>query len=101
MNIAVVGASGLVGKKVIQVLGERKVNYKNLYRFASSTRVADGISYEKLCMQNIENKKIDVVIFCASDGSSVEFAKVFIDRGAYVIDNSSAFRQTDGVPLVV
>lgn len=105
MNIAIVGATGVVGRKVLQVLKERKIKYKNLYLFASANSAGevvrvgrDDIKVEELCGKNIVAKQIDVAIFVAGGEVSKHYAPFF--KG-FIIDNSSAFRMQEGVPLVI
>lgn len=107
-NVAIVGATGMVGRKFIDVLQERNFPISNLYLFASSkskgTRIDfKGSTYEveELKEENIKNKKIDFALFSAGGDVSKAFAPVFASYGAVVIDNSSAWRMDPEVPLVV
>lgn len=107
-NIAVVGATGLVGSTMLKVLKENKIPINNLYCFASALSKGKIIKYnsrkiivEELCQENIENKKIDYVLMSAGSQVSKKFAPVFAKIGATVIDNSSAFRQEKDIPLIV
>ena len=107
-NIAVVGATGLVGGKILEVLAEKSFPIQNLYLFASSKSAGKEIEYlgktyivETLSKENILNKKIDFALFSAGGKRSLEFAPYFTQIGARVIDNSSAFRMEDKVPLIV
>jgi aspartate-semialdehyde dehydrogenase len=107
-NIAVVGATGMVGRKFLQVLEERKLPAENYYLFASAKSAGTklpfmGKEYEiiELKKENIINKKIDIALFSAGAGVSREFAPVFAEKGCVVIDNSSAWRTDKDVPLVV
>jgi len=108
MNIAIVGATGMVGNKFIQVLQERNIKADNFYLYASSRSKGKKISlfnkeYEviELNKENIINKKIDYALFSAGGTISKQFAPIFVSIGAVVIDNSSAFRREENVPLVV
>lgn len=108
MNIAVVGATGMVGEKFIQVLQERNIQADNYYLYASSKSAGKTIKmFDKeytvieLCEQNIVDKKIDYALFSAGGSISKEYAPIFARHGAIVIDNSSAWRQDKDVPLVV
>ncbi len=107
MNIAIIGATGLVGGKILQVLEERNIRFDNLYLFANRNlhkkiKVFDReIPIRKLCMKNIEGGSFDYVFFASDASVSKEYAKVFIKKGAVVIDNSNAFRREEKVPLIV
>ena len=107
-NIAVVGATGMVGRKFLQVLAERKLPAENYFLFASAKSAGSkinflGKSYEviELKRENIVDKKIDIALFSAGGSVSLEFAPIFAEQGAVVIDNSSAWRMNEDVPLVV
>ena len=108
MNIAVVGATGMVGSKFIQVLQERNIQADNYYLYASSRSAGKKIKmfdkeYEiiELKRENIVDKKIDYALFSAGGSISKEYAPMFAEIGAIVIDNSSAWRRDEDVPLVV
>lgn len=107
-NIAVVGASGMVGRKFLQVLEERNLPVDNYYLFASSRSAGQVLSFMgkdhtiiELKKENIINKKIDIALFSAGGGTSAEFAPIFAETGCVVIDNSSQWRTKENVPLVV
>jgi aspartate-semialdehyde dehydrogenase len=105
-NVAVVGATGMVGQKMIEVLLERKFPIGEL-RLLASSRSADikieagGKVYtvEELVPESFEG--INFAFFSAGESISKEFAPEAVKRGAVVIDNSNAFRMDEGVPLVV
>ena len=107
MNFAIVGATGLVGRKMLELLGKESfVNPENLTLFASSKSAGQfllfknkQIQVQELCENNI--KKYDYVLFSAGGSISKKYAKYFTQKGAYVIDNSSAFRRKKRVPLIV
>ena len=108
INIAVVGATGMVGRKFLQVLEERSLPVENYYLFASAKSAGKkipfmGTEYTVLetSRENIADKKIDIALFSAGAGTSKEFAPVFAAQGAIVIDNSSQWRRDPEVPLVV
>lgn len=108
MNVAVIGASGLVGRKILQVLFERRFLIDNLYLFGgenSDGSVVDAFnkSYvvNKLTKNAIQNNKIDLAFFAVSADVSKKYAPAFLENGAFVIDNSSCFRLNSDVPLVV
>ncbi len=107
-NIAVVGATGMVGRKMLQVLEERNLPVNEYYLFASSRSAGKTISFmgkdlviEELTETCFENKNIDIALFSAGGGTSLKFAPFFAKAGIAVIDNSSAWRMHDDVPLVV
>lgn len=108
INLAVVGATGMVGQKFLQVLEERNLPVANYYLYASERSAGTIINFMgkeyniiELKKENIINKKIDIVLFSASGNISKEFAPIFADNGAIVIDNSSQWRMDKDVPLVV
>ena len=107
-NIAVVGATGMVGGSFLKVLSEKNLPINKLYCFASAksegkivTCMDREIKVEKLCKENIVNKQIDYALFSAGGKISKEFAPIFAEIGAVVIDNSSCWRMDESVPLVV
>ncbi|SUY41257.1 aspartate-semialdehyde dehydrogenase [Clostridium perfringens] len=107
-NVAIVGATGNVGRKFLEILEERNFPVKELYLFASKRSSGKTLKFkgedvlvEELCEANIENKKIDFALFSAGGSVSLEFAPIFAKHGAVVIDNSSAWRMNKEVPLVV
>ena len=107
-NVAIVGATGNVGRKFLEILEERNFPIKNLYLFASKKSAGSTLKFkdknllvEETCDENIKNKKVDFALFSAGGSVSLEFAPKFASYGAIVIDNSSAWRMDNDVPLVV
>ena len=109
-NVAVVGATGMVGNKFLEVLTERKFPVENYYLFASKKSAGKEIDFmEKkhtvieLNDDNIEKLKgkLDFALFSAGGSVSAEFAPKFVKIGAVVVDNSSQWRMDENVPLVV
>ncbi len=104
-KISIVGATGLVGKKVLKVLNERNLKFDEYFLFSSGktneTITIDGekIKVHELKKNNIPNS--DFAIFSAGDEISLEYAPLFRDKGSVVIDNSNAFRMNKDVPLVI
>ena len=105
-DIAVVGASGLVGRKILQVLNERKFEIGKIVPIASDSSVGKEIKVEgkqykiqKLTPETFKN--IEFVFFSAGGAVSSEWAPIAAKEGCLVIDNSSAFRMKEDVPLVV
>ena len=106
-NVAVVGATGLVGQTFLKVLKERNFPVEKLYLYASARSAGkivnfDGKDYTviELKEENIKDD-IDVALFSAGGGISKEYAPKFRDKGAVVVDNSSAWRMDKDIPLVV
>ncbi|GAA0124664.1 MULTISPECIES: aspartate-semialdehyde dehydrogenase [Clostridium] len=107
-NVAVVGATGMVGRQFISILEERNFPIDNIYFFSSKRSAGSTLVFknkevivEELTEDNIKNKKITFALFSAGGDTSLKFAKTFVKYGAIVIDNSSAFRMDPEVPLVV
>lgn len=107
-NVAVVGATGMVGQKFLEVLEERQLPVENYYLFASHRSAGKKINFmgkehvvEELTHTCFEGKNIDIALFSAGGGTSLEFAPSCAKAGALVIDNSSAWRMDKDVPLVV
>ena len=106
-NVAVVGATGLVGQTFLKVLKERNFPVEKLYLYASARSAGkivnfDGKDYTviELKEENIKDD-IDVALFSAGGSISKEYAPKFKAKGAIVIDNSSAWRMEKDIPLVV
>ena len=105
-KVGIVGATGLIGKKLIEVLQKRNFPLKTLKLFASQKSVgktfytfSKEITVEPLydgCFLGL-----DLVFFCAGKEVSQKYAPLAINDGAYVIDNSSVFRNKEQIPLVI
>ena len=107
-NVAIVGATGNVGRKILEILEERDFPIKNLYLFASKRSAGSKLKFkgkeylvEETAEENIRNKEINFALFSAGGDVSLKFSPIFSSFGAIVIDNSSAFRMDKNVPLVV
>lgn len=107
VNLAIVGASGMVGNTYVQVLEDRDFQYDNLYLFASARSAGNKLSVkgkeytiEELTEDSFD-KDIDIAIFAAGGDVSEKFAPIAKEKGVLVIDNSSAWRMDKDVPLVV
>ena len=109
-NVAVVGATGMVGGKFLEVLEERKLPVENYYLFASAKSAGKKIDFcgkqytvIELTKENVANLSgnVDFALFSAGASVSKEFAPLFAKIGAIVVDNSSQWRMYDDVPLVV
>ncbi len=107
MKVAIVGASGAVGQELLRILEERHFSMDDLVLFGSSRSAGrkyqfKGKDYEvKLLQHNDDFKDIDIVFASAGASTSKEYADTITKYGAVMIDNSSAFRMEDDVPLVV
>ena len=106
MKVAVVGASGLVGQKILQIMSERNFPLDELLPVASERSVGKKIIYNAkeytiLSMEDAIAAKPDIALFSAGGSVSLEFAPKFAEVGTVVIDNSSAWRMDAGKKLVV
>ena len=107
-NVIVGGATGMVGRKMIQVLEEREFPVGRLIPLASSRSVGQEIEFrgkkvrvEELTHQSLSQKDAEIALFSAGASVSREFAPTAARNGILVIDNSSAFRMDPDTPLVV
>ena len=105
MNIAIVGATGNVGRKIIEVLEKKKLPIKNLFLLASKKSVGTQLSFNnaKLNVQSLEEfdfSRVDLAFFSAGGKISEKFVPI-ASKYAVVIDNSSFYRMDPDVPLVV
>lgn len=106
VNVAVVGATGAVGETMLKILAERSFPLGRLHVLASERSAGDKLDFggRKLVVESLEGfdpAGIDIALFSAGGEVSREHAPRFAAAGAVVIDNSSAFRQDEDVPLVV
>ncbi len=105
MNVAIVGATGNVGRKIIEVLENKNLPIKNLYLLASEKSVGSKLSFngKEIEIQNLETfdfSKAELTFFSAGSKISEKFVPIAA-RSAVVIDNSSHFRMDPDVPLIV
>lgn len=107
LSIAVVGATGMVGRTFLKVLEEEKLPVENYYLFASKRSAGTKLEFmgkeyivEELC-ENSFDRGIDIALFSAGGSTSEKFAPIAAAKGCVVIDNSSAWRMDENVPLVV
>lgn len=107
VNLAVVGATGMVGRTFLKVLEERQLPIENFYvmasaRSAGSTLTFNGKEYvvEELTEHSFD-KPIDIALFSAGGSTSAKFAPIAAEHGCIVIDNSAQWRMDPEVPLVV
>ena len=106
MKVAVVGATGLVGRKMLQVLEERNFPVTELIPVASERSVGKeitfkGKNYKVMGMQDAINMKPQLAIFSAGGDTSLEWAPKFAAAGTTVVDNSSAWRMDPTKKLVI
>lgn len=106
-NVAVVGATGMVGQKMLEVLEELSFPVKNLYPLASARSVGKKVAFggkeytvEELSESSFD-QDIDIALFSAGGSTSEHYAPIAAAKGVIVIDNSSAWRMDPNVPLVV
>jgi len=106
-NIAVVGATGMVGRTFLKVLEEIKLPVENYYLLASARSAGSKVEFmgkeyviEELTEQSFD-RDIDIALFSAGGSTSEKFAPIAASKGCVVIDNSSAWRMDPEVPLVV
>jgi aspartate-semialdehyde dehydrogenase len=105
-RVAVVGATGAVGREMVEILEERKFPIEELRLLASERSKGEGISYQGKNLEvgvltDATLAGLDFALFSAGADVSRRFAPVAVKQGAIVIDNSSAFRMEPAVPLVV
>ncbi|MBQ6937394.1 MAG: aspartate-semialdehyde dehydrogenase [Clostridia bacterium] len=107
LNVAVVGATGMVGRTFLKVLEEENLPVENYYLFASARSAGSTVKFmgkdyviEEL-NENSFDRGIDIALFSAGGSISEKFAPIAASKGCVVIDNSSAWRMNKEVPLVV
>ena len=107
VNLAVVGATGMVGRTFLKVLEERNLPIENFYVMASARSAGSKIEFngkeyvvEELT-ENSFDKPIDIALFSAGGSTSAKFAPIAAEKGCIVIDNSAQWRMDPNVPLVV
>ncbi len=107
-NLAIVGVTGMVGQKFLEVLEERKLPIDKYYMYASARSAGSIISFmgkdyvvEELTPTCFDGKDIDIALFSAGASVSKIYAPIAAKKGIVVIDNSSAWRMNEDVPLVV
>ena len=105
-NVAVAGATGAVGVEMVKTLEKRNFPVKSLKLLASKRSAGKTMTFkgEPVVIEELTHdsfKGVDIALFSAGGDISREFAQSVVDSGAVMIDNSSAFRMEDDVPLVV
>ncbi|MBW3551630.1 MAG: aspartate-semialdehyde dehydrogenase [Proteobacteria bacterium] len=106
VNVAIVGATGAVGEALLKILAERQFPIGQLHVLASERSAGGKVEFgaRQLVVQDLatfDPAGIDIALFSAGGSVSKQYAPKFAAAGAVVIDNSSAFRYDDDVPLVV
>ena len=107
MKVAIVGASGAVGQEFLRVLDERNFPLDELVLFGSKRSAGTKYTFRgkqievKLLQHNDDFKGVDIAFTSAGAGTSKEYAETITKHGAVMIDNSSAFRMDNDIPLVV
>ena len=106
ITLAIVGATGLVGKEILAILEERKFPVKNLVLLASKRSTDTVLSFngssikvKELTQDSFQN--VDIALFSAGSSISEKFAPIAAKAGTVVVDNTSFFRMDPSVPLVV
>lgn len=107
VNLAVVGATGMVGRTFLKVLKERNFPIENLYLMASKRSAGTKVEYdgkeytvEELTEHSFD-KPIDIALFSAGGSTSEKYAPIAAEHGVIVVDNSAQWRQDPKVPLIV
>lgn len=107
VRLAIAGATGMVGRKFLEVLSERNFPIDELYLFSSSKSAGSKIDFmgktytvEELKEDSFD-RGIDIALFSAGGSTSLKFAPIAASKGCVVVDNSSTWRMHDDVPLVV
>ena len=105
LNMALVGASGVVGQKILQLLEKKEIKIDNLFPLGKST-VGQTISFQNQDfiigdLDSFDPKEANITIFSAGGSVAKEYAKKFVEAGSYVIDLSSEFRYEDDIPLII
>jgi aspartate-semialdehyde dehydrogenase len=105
-DIAVVGATGVVGESMLEILNERNFPVGNIYALASERSVGKTVAFgnQQLTVENLADfdfSKVAIGLFSAGGSISAEFAPKAAAAGCVVVDNTSHFRRDDDIPLVV
>ncbi|XP_073145118.1 uncharacterized protein [Henckelia pumila] len=105
-SVAIVGATGAVGKEFLSVLSDRDFPYRSLKLLASERSAGTSLTYENrsYTVEKLDENSfddVDIALFSAGGSISKKFGPIAVERGAIVVDNSSAFRMDEGIPLVI
>lgn len=108
INVAIVGATGVVGEMFLKVLEEKKLNIDKYTLFASKRSAGKKVKFmqkdyivKELTQDSFKEEKFDYALFSAGASTSEKYAKIAAQNGCIVIDNSSYFRMDKTVPLIV
>src|SRR3954467_13622644 len=106
VNVAIVGATGAVGQEFLTVLAERNFPIRNLKLLASARSAGKSVTFagQTYTIEELKHdsfKEVEIAFFSAGGSISKEFAASAVKAGAVVVDNTSAFRMKEGIPLVV
>ncbi|MGL5314020.1 MAG: aspartate-semialdehyde dehydrogenase [Peptostreptococcaceae bacterium] len=107
VNLAIVGATGMVGRTFLNVLEERNFPIDNLYLFSSKKSAGSKVEFrgKEYIVEELKEdsfkRNIDIALFSAGGSVSKKFAPIARDNGIIVVDNSSAWRMDKDIPLVV
>ncbi len=108
LKVAVVGATGMVGREFLSIMKERSFPVADITLFASERSAGEFLEYDHkdikvslLSEDAIKNASFDIAFFSAGALVAKQFAPLFVKAGATVIDNSSAFRMEEDIPLIV
>lgn len=106
LSVGIVGATGAVGKELLQILDQRQFPIKEVRAFASSRSAGSFVEFQSatLTVEGLQEDRfagLDIVFFSAGAARSKEWAPIAVRASALVIDNSSAFRMDEGVPLII
>lgn len=107
LSVGVVGATGAVGRKMVEILKERKVPIDSLRLFASARSAGNRLNFDgqeivvELLTEEVMRESFDYLLFSAGGSVSEKYAPIAAEAGNVVIDNSSQWRMTEGIPLVV
>lgn len=107
VKLAVVGATGLVGTKILETLNRKKINFDELTLFSSKRSAGQEVNFQNktYIVQELTeasaSQKFDFVLMSAGGQTSADFAPIFEEHGAIVVDNSSQWRMSDDIDLIV
>ena len=106
INIAVVGATGNVGREMLNILSDKNYDANNIFAVASERSAGSTVEYgnTELTVEAIDKfdiSKVQIALFSAGSDVSKEWAPKFGEKNCVVIDNSSQFRMDDDIPLIV
>ncbi|MEL6215591.1 MAG: aspartate-semialdehyde dehydrogenase, partial [Pseudomonadota bacterium] len=106
IDVAVVGATGAVGEVMLEILAEHKFTKGEVHALASERSVGKRVSYGDRTLKvsdlaTFDFSKVSIALFSAGGSVSATYAPKAAEAGCVVIDNTSHFRQSEGIPLVV